>query len=417
MLTVEDLKDLKGKKVYVRVDFNVPQKNGVIRDDNRIQAALPTLEYLADHGARLVVMSHLGKIKWKEPDPAKIEEMKKANNLECAAKRLAELMPEHKVSFCPENRGAALKAAVDALQDGDILVAQNTRYQKGEEKNDPELAKEWASLVDIFVMDAFGSAHRAHASTVGVPSILKAEGKPVALGYLMLKEVKNLTRCVEVKDSDRPYVAILGGFKVSDKIKVIDSLLKKCDKILIGGGMSYTFKAAIFGINVQNSICEPDQFDYVKKCYETGKIMLSVDTVVGKGFNPDDPYAKVEDSKVVEGNEDFPEGYEGLDIGPKTRELYAAEIAKAKTVFWNGPMGAFENPDFQAGTKAVCEAVAEATGKGAFTVIGGGDSAAAAKQFGYADKFSHISTGGGASLELIQYDGHLPGIDVIAEGK
>ena len=417
MLTVEDLKDLKGKKVYVRVDFNVPQKNGVIRDDNRIQAALPTLEYLADHGARLVVMSHLGKIKWKEPDPAKIEEMKKANNLECAAKRLAELMPEHKVSFCPENRGAALKAAVDALQDGDILVAQNTRYQKGEEKNDPELAKEWASLVDIFVMDAFGSAHRAHASTVGVPSILKAEGKPVALGYLMLKEVKNLTRCVEVKDSDRPYVAILGGFKVSDKIKVIDSLLKKCDYVLIGGAMTYTFKKAL-GMDVGNSPVEADQLDYARHCIEEahGRLLLPIDAVVTNVFELDDEHKTREIktvSTIVEEGGKIPAGFEGVDIGPATRKMYAEKIAGAKMVFWNGPVGVFEQDDFQAGTKAICEAIRGLKGK-AFTVCGGGDSASAVKQFGYKAYFSHVSTGGGASLEMIENDGHLPGVDVLA---
>ena len=422
MLTVEDLKDLKGKKVLVRVDFNVPHKGSEITDDNRVTAAIPTIKKLAEQGARVVLMSHLGKVKWKDIKKGKatledIQKQMKKNDLSIVMPVLGAKLPGVKVSFCPATRGAELKNAIDSLGDGDVLLVQNTRYEAGEEANDPELAKEWASYVDAFVMDAFGSAHRAHASTYGVPHVLNGEGKPTAVGYLMEKEIKGLGRCVSPKEDERPYIAILGGSKVSTKIEVIDSLLKKCDKILIGGGMSYTFKAAIFGINVQNSICEPDQFDYVKKCYETGKIMLSVDTVVGKGFNPDDPYAKVEDSKVVEGNEDFPEGYEGLDIGPKTRELYAVEIAKAKTVFWNGPMGAFENPDFQAGTKAVCEAVAEATGKGAFTVIGGGDSAAAAKQFGYADKFSHISTGGGASLELIQYDGHLPGIDVIAEGK
>ncbi len=210
----------------------------------------------------------------------------------------------------------------------------------------------------------------------------------------------------------------MGGSKVSSKIEVIDSLLKKCDKILIGGGMTYTFKKAIFGIDVGCSICEDDQLDYARKCYATGKIMLSVDTVLVKGLDFDDLSKAPEDVILLDGNDkNFPEGYEGADIGPKTRELYKKEIEKAKTIFWNGPMGVFENPALQAGTKAICEAVAEATGKGSFTVIGGGDSAAAAKIFGYADKFSHISTGGGASLELIQYDGHLPGIDVIAEGK
>ena len=264
-------------------------------------------------------------------------------------------------------------------------------------------------------MDAFGSAHRAHASTYGVPAALKEAGKETAVGFLMEKEIKGLGRCVEPKEDERPYIAILGGAKVSSKIEVIDSLLKKCDKILIGGGMSYTFKKAVYGIDVGCSLCEDDQLDYAKKCFETGKIMLSVDTIVGKGFDFENPEAKVADTEYVDGDHDFPEGYEGLDIGPKTRALYEDTIKSAKTIFWNGPMGVFENDDFQAGTKAVCEACAEATKNGAFTVIGGGDSAAAAKKFGYTKEFSHVSTGGGASLELIQYDGHLPGIDVIED--
>ena len=270
MLTVKDLKDLKGKRVYVRVDFNVPQTNGVIRDTNRIKAALPTIQELLSKGARVILMSHLGKIKWKEPDPEKIEAMKKANDMAPVAKALAELLPGVKVSFCPATRGEELTKAVAALKDGEILLGQNTRYEKGEEKNDPELAQIWASLADVFVMDAFGSAHRAHASTVGVPSILKAEGKPVALGYLMIKEVENLTRCVEVKDEDRPYVAVLGGLKVSDKIKVIDTLLNKCDYIIIGGAMAYTFRKAR-GEEIGKSFLDADSLDYAKACLEKAK--------------------------------------------------------------------------------------------------------------------------------------------------
>lgn len=414
MLTVEDLKDLAGKKVYVRVDFNVPQKNGVIRDNNRIKAALPTINYLSDKGARLILMSHLGKIKWKEPDPAKIEEMKKANDMAPVAKALQELVPGKKVSFCPVTRGEELQKAVAALQDGDILLVQNTRYEKGEEKNDPELAKEWASLADVFVMDAFGSAHRAHASTVGVPSILKAEGKPVAEGYLMIKEVDNLTRCVEVKDSDRPYVAILGGFKVSDKIKVIDSLLKKCDYVLIGGAMTYTFKKAM-GMNVGNSPVEEDQLEYARKCIAEakGRLLLPTDAVITTDFDPSvtDRKIKIVDT-VIERGGCIPDGYEGCDIGPKTAAFYQEIISKAKMVFWNGPLGVFEQNEFQAGTKAICEAIAAIKGK-AFTVCGGGDSASAVKQFGYKEDFSHVSTGGGASLEMIENDGHLPGVDVL----
>ena len=405
--TIESLKDLKGKKVLVRVDFNVPQKDGVIRDDNRIRAALPTINYLVGKGARVILMSHLGKIKWKEPDPAKIEAAKKANDMACVAKRLAELVAPTKVEFCPSTHGEELAKAVEALHDGEILLMQNTRYEKGEEKNDPELSKEWAALADVYVLDAFGSAHRAHASTVGIPTILKEEGKPVAEGYLMVKEVDNLTRCVEVADSDRPYIAILGGFKVSDKIKVIDSLLKKCDKIIIGGAMAYTFKKAL-GEEIGDSPVELDQLDYAKKCIEEakGRILLPVDSVVTDSFEPKEGRT----IKVCEGA--IPAGFEGCDIGPKTIKAYKDAILTAKMVFWNGPMGVFEQDEFQAGTKAVCEAIRELDGK-AFTVCGGGDSASAVKQFGYKNDFSHVSTGGGASLEMIENDGHLPGVDVL----
>ena len=428
MLTVEDLKGLNGQKVLVRVDFNVPHKGEAISDDNRITAAIPTIAKLLKEGARVVLMSHLGKVKWKDIKKGKatmedIEKQMKKNDLSIVLKPLKEkldaaLGKDVKVSFSSVTHGDELADKINSLGDGEVLLVQNTRYEAGEEANDASLAADWAKNIDIFVMDAFGSAHRAHASTYGVPSILNKEGKKTAVGYLMEKEIKNLGRCVSPKEDERPYIAILGGSKVSSKIEVIDSLLKKCDKILIGGGMTYTFKKAIYGIDVGCSICEDDQIEYAKKCYETGKIMLSVDTVIVKGLDFDDLGKAPEDVQILDGNEkDFPAGYEGADIGPKTRELYKKEIEGAKTIFWNGPMGVFENPALQAGTKAVCEAVAEATGKGAFTVIGGGDSAAAAKVFGYTDKFSHISTGGGASLELIQYDGHLPGIDVIAEGK
>lgn len=405
--TIESLKDLKGKKVLVRVDFNVPQKEGVIRDDNRIRAALPTINYLVGKGARVILMSHLGKIKWKEPDPAKIEAAKKANDMACVAKRLAELVAPTKVEFCPATHGEELAKAVEALHDGEILLMQNTRYEKGEEKNDPELSKEWAALADVYVLDAFGSAHRAHASTVGIPTILKEEGKPVAEGYLMVKEVDNLTRCVEVADSDRPYIAILGGFKVSDKIKVIDSLLKKCDKIIIGGAMAYTFKKAL-GEEIGDSPVELDQLDYAKKCLEEakGRILLPVDSVVTDSFEPKEGRI----IKVCEGA--IPAGFEGVDIGPKTIKAYKDAILTAKMVFWNGPMGVFEQDEFQSGTKAICEAIRELDGK-AFTVCGGGDSASAVKQFGYKNDFSHVSTGGGASLEMIENDGHLPGVDVL----
>ena len=405
MLTVKEL-NAKGLRVVVRVDFNVPLKGGEIRDDNRIVAALPTIKELIAKGAKVILMSHLGKVKHKEA-PEVVEEQKKKNNMAPVAKRLSELLGQE-VVFVPVTRGEELEKAVAALKDGQVLLMQNTRYEKGEEKNDPELAKEWAKLADAFVMDAFGSAHRAHASTHGIPSLLKEAGKPVAVGYLVEKEVANLTRCVDVKAEDRPYVAILGGLKVSDKIKVIESLLGKCDKILIGGAMAFTFSKAL-GHPTGTSPVEDDQLDYARGCLAkaNGKIVLPVDTVVGDAFDP----AERTTISVLD-NVDVPEGFQGLDIGPKTRELFAKEISQAKMLFWNGPMGVFEQEEFQKGTLAVCEAVAALEGK-AFTVCGGGDSAAAIKQFGFAKKFSHVSTGGGASLEMIENDGHLPGIDVL----
>lgn len=400
MKTVKDL-NVAGKRVLVRCDFNVPLKDGQIRDDNRIVQALPTIKELISKGAKVILMSHLGKIDHK--DPVKLAEGKAKNTLAPVAVRLGELLGKE-VAFCPETRGETLKAAVDALKDGDVLLVQNTRFEKGETKNDPELSMEWASLADAFVMDAFGSAHRAHASTYGVPEILKAEGKEVAIGFLVEKEVVNLSKVVDCEE--RPYLAILGGFKVSDKIKVINSLLKKCDKILIGGAMAYTFVKALGG-KVGVSPVEEDQLDYAREMYASGKILLPVDSVCANDF--DNPT----EIKVVPTN-NIPDGFEGLDIGPKTREIYTKEIEKAKTIFWNGPMGVFEKEAYQAGTIAVCKACAELKGK-AFTVIGGGDSAAACKQFGYNNEFSHVSTGGGASLEMIENDGHLPGIDVIGE--
>jgi phosphoglycerate kinase len=398
------LKDLniKNKTVLVRCDFNVPRKGDVITDDNRIVQALPTIKYLLSGGAKVILFSHLGKIKHKLSEE-EVEAAKKKNNMLPVFLRLQELLGSDKVTFSDKTRGDKVRKLVDLIQPGEVLLLQNTRYEKGEEKNDPELAKEWASYADAYVMDAFGSAHRAHASTYGVPEILKAEGKEVALGYLVEKEVENLSRCVNVEKADRPYVAILGGFKVSDKIKVIDSLLKKCDKILIGGAMAYTFKKAL-GEPIGISPVEDDQLEYAKKCFEDakGRIVLPVDLVVTDAF---EGWTKKE---VVK---DIPEGMEGMDIGPKTIKLFTKELKGAKMVFWNGPMGVFEQKDFQAGTIGVCKAITEL--EGCFSVIGGGDSAAAAAEFGYKDKFSHVSTGGGASLEMIENDGHLPGIDVI----
>jgi len=404
MLTVKDLQ-VKGKRVVVRVDFNVPLKGGEIRDDNRIQAALPTIKELLGKGARVILMSHLGKVKHKEA-PEVVEEQKKKNNMAPVAVRLAELLNQP-VVFVPVTRGEELEKAVSELNDGEVLLMQNTRYEKGEEKNDPELSRIWANLADAYVMDAFGSAHRAHASTYGIPALLKEENKPVAVGYLVEKEVANLTRCVEVKKEDRPYVAILGGLKVSDKIKVINSLLDKCDKVIIGGAMAFTFFKAL-GKNTGNSPVELDQLDYARECLKkaNGKIVLPVDSLIGDAFDP----AERKEIRAVSIDE-IPDGFQGLDIGPKTAELFAKEISEAKMLFWNGPMGVFEQEEFQKGTISICEAVKAIPG--AFTVCGGGDSAAAIKQFGYSKYFSHVSTGGGASLEMIENDGHLPGIDII----
>ena len=408
-MTVTDLKNLQGKVVFVRVDFNVPLKNGVIDDDNRIVAALPTINYLREQGARVVLFSHLGKVDHK--DPEKCASNKAKNDMKFVAPRLAELLNDE-VVYIPETRGEALTEAVKSLGNGKVLLMQNTRYEKGESKNDPELAAYWASLADAFVMDAFGSAHRAHSSTYGVPEILNSQGKPTALGFLMEKEVVGLNRCVNVTDDDRPFVAILGGAKVSDKILVVEKLLEKADKVLIGGAITCTFLKAL-GKPVGKSRYEADQLDFALKCVEIAKaknkLVLPIDHVVA------DDFAMPLDVRVTTGV-DIEDGFERLDIGPRTREYYRDVLANAKTVFWNGPMGVFENPLFAEGTEEICKILTELTKeKGAFTVIGGGDSASAAAQMGYKEGFSHVSTGGGASLELIQNEGHLPGIDVIAD--
>ena len=408
-MTVTDLTNLQGKVVFLRVDFNVPLKNGEIDDDNRIVAALPTINYLKNQGARLVLFSHLGKVDHK--DPEKCAANKAKNDMKFVAPRLSELLNEE-VVYVPETRGDALTAAVKELKDGQVLLMQNTRYEKGESKNDPELSAYWASLADAFVMDAFGSAHRAHASTYGVPELLNKAGKPTALGFLMQKEVEGLNRCVNITDADRPFVAILGGAKVSDKILVVEKLIEKADKVIIGGAITCTFLKAL-GKPVGNSRYEADQLDFALKCVELAKaknkLVLPIDHIVA------DDFAMPLDVRVTEGVE-IADGFERLDIGPRTREYYHKILQSAKTVFWNGPMGVFENALFADGTIEICKTLTKLTKeKGAFTVIGGGDSASAAAHFGFKDDFSHVSTGGGASLELIQNDGHLPGIDVIAD--
>ncbi len=408
-MTITDLNNLKGKVVFVRVDFNVPLKNGEISDDNRIVAALPTINFLKNQGAKVVLFSHLGKVDHKDSEKCAADKAK--NDMKFVAPRLATLLNEE-IVYVDETRGDKLTNAVKNLKDGQVLLMQNTRYEKGESKNDPELSSYWASLADAFVMDAFGSAHRAHASTYGVPELLNKEGKPTALGFLMQKEVEGLNRCVDITDDHRPFVAILGGAKVSDKILVVEKLIEKADKVIIGGAITCTFLKAL-GYPVGNSRYEADQLDFALKCVEEAKaknkLVLPIDHVIANDFAmPID--VRVTDGVVI------PDGFERLDIGPRTREYYAKILANAKTVFWNGPMGVFENPLFADGTISICETLTKLTKeKGTFTVIGGGDSAAAAAQFGYKEGFSHVSTGGGASLELIQNDGHLPGIDVIAD--
>ncbi|MBQ9543467.1 phosphoglycerate kinase [Ruminococcus sp.] len=399
-VTVEDI-DVKGKKVLVRVDFNVPLKDGVITNDNRITAALPTINKLVENGAKVVLCSHLGKP--KNGPEAKF-------SLKPAADRLAELV-NTKVTFAADDTvvGDNAKAAVAAMKDGEIVVLENTRFRGAEEtKNGEEFAKELADLVDdqVFVMDAFGSAHRAHASTAGVTKFVKE----TAVGYLMQKEINYLGNAVE--DPVRPFVAILGGAKVADKLNVISNLLEKCDTLIIGGGMAYTFLKAQ-GKEVGKSLVDDTKLDYCKEMIEKAekngkKLLLPIDTTVVDSFpDPIDAEVSVE---IVDADK-IPADKEGLDIGTKTQALFADAVKSAKTVVWNGPMGVFENPTLAAGTIAVAKALAETD---ATTIIGGGDSAAAVIQLGFADKMSHISTGGGASLEYLEGK-VLPGIDVIAD--
>ena len=388
-VTVKDL-DVKGKRVIVRVDFNVPHKGGVITDDNRVRAALPTINYLTENGAKVILLSHLGKVKTDE-DKAK-------NDMSIVADCLAKLQSAP-VRFVNATRGPELEAAVAELKEGEIVLMQNTRYEKGESKNDPELGAYWASLGDLFVCDAFGSVHRAHASTVGIPTHL-----PGAVGFLVEKELNVLGGALN--DPQRPFVAILGGAKVSDKIGVIENLLKIADKVIIGGGMSYTFSKAMGG-EIGTSLLEADKIDLAKDFLAKGegKLILPIDTVIANDFsNPTE-------IKTVKAGE-IPEGFMGLDIGPETIALFKKELEGAKTVFWNGPMGVFEDPRFAVGTVEVCKTLAEL--EGATTIIGGGDSASAAKNLGFAEKFSHISTGGGASLEYMEGK-ELPGVAIIPE--
>jgi phosphoglycerate kinase len=391
--TLRDLANLNGKKVLIRVDFNVPMKDGKITDDNRIVQALPTIKYVLEQEAKVVLFSHLGRVK-EESDKAK-------NSLAPVAKRLEELLGKT-VTFVPVTRGLELEEAIANLQNGEVLMFENTRFEdiegKKESKNDPELGKYWASLGDVFINDAFGTAHRAHASNMGIASNI-AE---TAAGFLLEKEIKFLGDAVDAPV--RPFVAILGGAKVSDKIGVIENLINKADKIIVGGGMMFTFLKAM-GYNVGASKCEEDKVELAKELLEkaNGKIILPIDTLATKEFS-NDAEIRVCDCS------DIHEGEMGLDIGPKSIELFAKTLSDAKTVVWNGPMGVFEFSNFANGTIGVCEAIANL--EGANTVVGGGDSAAAAISLGYADKFTHISTGGGASLEYLEGKA-LPGVECV----
>ena len=395
-LTVKDV-ELKGKKVLVRVDFNVPVKDGVITNDNRITAALPTIKYILEQGGRAILFSHLGRVK-EEAD-------KEGKSLAPVAADLAAKLGQE-VKFIPGvTRGAELEVAVNALEDGQVLLVENTRFEdvdgKKESKNDPELGKYWASLGDgIFVNDAFGTAHRAHASNVGISANVE---KAVA-GFLLENEIAYIQEAVEAPE--RPFVAILGGSKVSDKIGVIENLLEKADKVLIGGGMTYTFYKAQ-GIGIGNSLVEEDKLDVAKALLEkaNGKLILPVDSKEANAFAD---YTEVKDTE----GEAVDPGFLGLDIGPKSIAKFDEALTGAKTVVWNGPMGVFENPDFQAGTIGVMDAIVKQPG--VKSIIGGGDSAAAAINLGRADKFSWISTGGGASMELLEGK-VLPGLAALTE--
>lgn len=385
--TVKDV-DVRSKRVLVRVDYNVPlDANGNVSDDKRITASLPTINYLLEQGARIILCSHLGRPKG---------EVKKEFSLAPVAKRLKELLPNVNIYFASDCIGEEAERKAAALKDGEILLLENLRFHKEEEKNDPEFAKKLASLAEIYVSDAFGTVHRAHASTAGVAAYL-----PAVAGFLIGKELSIMGGALE--NPERPFVAILGGAKVADKIGVITNLLNKCDTLLIGGGMAYTFFKAM-GYEIGDSLLDAESIDLAKQLMETAKekgvkLLLPVDTVVAKAFAADAEHMTVASNAI-------PAGWQGLDIGGKTRELFAAEIKNAKTVIWNGPMGVFEFPEFAKGTEAVAKACAECGGT---TIIGGGDSASAVKKLGYADKMTHISTGGGASLEFLEGK-VLPGV-------
>ena len=385
--SIEDI-DVTGKRALVRCDFNVPMKDGKITSEKRIVSALPTIQYLIDHGAKVILCSHMGK--------PKTEEDRQKYTLAPVAKRLSELLGKE-VVFATDVTGPDAKAKAAALQNGDVLLLENTRFDPRETKNDPEMSKELASMADIFVNDAFGSAHRAHASTAGVADYLDV----AVCGYLIQKEISIMGKALE--DPKRPFVAILGGAKVSDKIGVINNLLDKVDTLIVGGGMAYTFFRAL-GNKTGSSICEVDKLDVanevLKKAEEKGvNFLIPVDNEIGRIYDENTTHMTIYSDSI-------PDGWMGLDIGPVTRELFAKTIQGSGTVVWNGPMGVSEWKNFAAGTETVATAVAES---GAVSIIGGGDSAAAIEKLGFADKMTHISTGGGASLEFLEGK-ELPGI-------
>ena len=395
--SVDDI-NAKGKRVLVRCDFNVPLKNGEITDETRIVAALPTIQKLIKDGGKVILCSHLGKVK---------EGPNEKESLAPVAKRLSEKLGKEVVFVADYNvTGEAATKAVEAMQEGDVVLLQNTRFRgKEETKNGEEFSKELADLADLYVCDAFGSSHRAHASVEGVTKFITAKGGENVVGYLMQKEINFLGNAVE--NPVRPFVAILGGAKVADKLNVISNLLEKCDTLIIGGGMAYTFLKAQ-GMEVGNSLVDDEKIGYCKEMMDKAKnlgkkLLLPVDTTIAAGF-PDPIDGPVEVSYVD--SDKIPSNMEGLDIGPKTQALFADAVKSAKTVVWNGPMGVFENPTIAAGPISVAKALAETD---ATTIIGGGDSAAAVNQLGFGDKMSHISTGGGASLEFLEGK-VLPGV-------
>ncbi|MBE6827427.1 MAG: phosphoglycerate kinase [Ruminococcaceae bacterium] len=384
-MTVEDF-DVKGKKVLVRCDFNVKMENGVITSDKRIVASLPTIKYLLDNGAKVILCSHLGRPKG---------EVNPEFSMKPVAKRLSELLGIE-VKMADDVVGESAHALAASLKDGEVLLLENVRFEPGETKNDPELSKKFASLAELYVNDAFGSAHRAHSSTTGVADYL-----PAACGYLIQKEIQFIGGALE--NPKRPLVAILGGAKVSDKIGVITNLIDKCDTLIIGGGMAYTFMKAL-GHNIGNSLLEEDKIELAKEMMDKAeakgvKFLIPVDNKVGREYKEDT-------EAMIVNSDDIPDGWMGLDIGPETQKLFADAVKDAGTVIWNGPMGVSEWENFASGTVAVATAIAES---GAISIIGGGDSAAAIQKLGFADKMSHISTGGGASLEYLEGK-ELPGI-------